>query len=378
MTWFRMSRNGTTTAERGESQDDYVIVMDRNTKKKCGLGGFGVVKRIHPTPESRCAALSLQVHCRVLEGDTRETGAESKPESAHPAGYPVVKLDQTLRNALGIPHGYDHETHPYLVQIFPLDLCHYQWVKWWASRLFGRRYLFLRVVPAHVSEMEKDVCRIPAEAFPLLGIDHWGNVVVERPDEYMSEGKIRYKLKSISVKAAPISPEVLKEREKLQVRWWDARYPDCMALLRIQPDIWSVFVDAHLREKLGYPAADSADSRSAFCTPVKVRRDLWDVFFNQILQFGLVLGVTFIACLFTVSGPKNQWSYIIPSLLLSVWLAIGATLARIKAMIRGGVGRLMAAWAALAALILLVWYYILPATTSASFGVCLHSLIQGF
>jgi len=230
-----------------------------------------------------------------------------------------VRIDQTLRTAVGIPFEYDKDNTS--IQICPLHLSLSQRMSNFLSRLLGRRYLFLLVCKAHVPDLEKDVCRIPLDAFHLLGTTVGNRVVFE--NVIPVDGRQSFTLKTFSQKTYELYTELIQERESLEEPDFSARYPSAEALLKISPDIWRVFFDAHSREKLDVSSCDA----------VKARRHLLDLFLKEIREFGII----FFLSLFTiiqVLPVSITWLVLIPTVTGSTLVALFLVLANIRAKVK--------------------------------------------
>ncbi|GEM_PF-1554707 len=286
------------TKDRSDARDDYIICINSSVKKRLRLGKFAVVEYYHPN-----IGRKLKAPCRVAVDETLHDNQ--------------IRIDQTLRNAIGIPFNYDRNKTT--VEIYPLHLSWFQRLLDIISYILGRRYLFFRVCKADIPDMEKNLCRIPLDAFKLLGCEVGDKVVCE---SIVLEGN-SHKLKVHGIKAYESSDEMIKRREKLEEANASARYPSAEKLLNVSPDIPRIFLDAHIREIL---QVDSLD-------PIRVRRDLSDLFFKQVREFGIIFLLSVLAAAQILPDEIRQ-QVLIPMVMASLALAVFLILINIRAKIK--------------------------------------------
>lgn len=259
------------TKDRIGTKDDYKISVNSAVKKRLILGAFAVV--IYQSPNIN---RKLKAVCRVVVDETLD---ETQ-----------VRVDQTLRNAVGIPFKYDKKDTT--VEIYSLRLSRCQSLKNFISHILGRRFQFFRVCKADIPDIEKSFCRIPESAFNILGCEVGDNLVCESP---IFEENF-YKLKAYKIKGYEASEEMIGGREKMEEKDISARYPSAEKLLEVSPDIQRVFLDAHTRETLKVDPID----------PICVSRDLVNLFLKQVREFGIIFFVSLIAV-------PNFFAYIFPN-----------------------------------------------------------------
>ena len=244
----------------------------------------------------------LKTHCRVIV-DKSLNDSE-------------IRVDQTVRNAIGIPYGYDEKTTK--VEVYPLNLSLPQSMNEYISYFLGRRYLFLRVNISDIPDLEKNLSRIPLEAFKLLGTNESNRIVLESP---ILNNK-KYILKKFDIKAFELSHQIIEMKPNLQKEYPD-RYLNADEILKIRPDIWPIHLDGHIRETLNLNSLDA----------VKVRRDLYDLFRNEVREFGII----FFLSLFTIVQIlpiKIDWCLLILITLISLLIAVSIILMNIKARLK--------------------------------------------
>lgn len=285
------------TINRNGAKDDYIVRVNSSVKKRMHLEKFAVVVFDHPNINRK-----LKVPCRIIVDNTVD-GTQAR-------------VDQTLRNAIGIPFEYDESR--ITIKIYPLRLCWSQLFRDFISHKFGRRYLFFRVCKATIPDLEKNLCRIPFDAFRLLGCEVGDNIVC---DSIVFEENL-YKLKVHKLKAYGASEEMISRREEMEKADVSARFPSAEKLLNVSPDIPPIFFDAHLREILH---VDSID-------PVRVRRDLLDLFFKQVREFGIIFFLSILAV--AEVFPEVSWQLLFLMLPLSFLVAFLLILLNIRAKVR--------------------------------------------
>jgi hypothetical protein len=290
----------TSTKQRRQAKDDYIVCINASRKKDSNLGRCAAVTH---TVSHEGNEIKLKVHCRVVIDD-------SLPEN-------TAAIDQTIRNALGIPFEFNQEST--FVEVYPLRLSVFQSAGDFLSRILGRRYLFLRVCKADISDMEKNLVRIPLDAFKLLGTDAGNKLMLEFPQKV--EGKDEYLLKNLAIKAYELIPEIVERRRKLEEPHISSRYPDVEQVLGISPDISRAFLDTHTRELLG--DAQVLDA-------IKARRDPVDLFWREFREFGLIFFVSLFAI---VSVFQAQGGWLILISLGALLIALILVFVRIRSLV---------------------------------------------
>jgi len=294
------------TEDRKGAKDDYIICVNPSIKKSKHLGRFAVL--VHKRKIDK-RLKELKVPCRVVINET--------------LGDYEVRVDQSLRNALGIPYEFsDADKEKFTVEIYPLRLylfrLRFQHLRYFISYILGRRYLFFRVCKADIPDMEKNICRIPSDSFKLLGCEEGDRVICEYP---VRDGDF-YRLRECKIKCYEASEEMIKKREEMEEENISARYPSAEKLLKVSPDIPRIFLDAHARDELHVEPID----------PVRVRRDLSHLFFKQIREFGIISLLSILT--FAYSLPiMITWKSLIQISVVSVAIAILLILVNIKAKI---------------------------------------------
>lgn len=185
------------TEQRKGSKDDYILYINSDEKKSLGLKTFCVA--IYSNPNLNNNGRELKVPCRVLNDDTLD--------GKH------VRIDQTLRNSIGIPFRYDDEK--ITVRVVPLRLSLLQRICDSLSYLFGRRYLFFRVCKPGIPDLEKNISKIPSDTFPILGCEVGDKIVCESIIIQNSS----FEMKIHKIKAYEITEEMMERRRKEEEKY---------------------------------------------------------------------------------------------------------------------------------------------------------------
>ena len=222
----------------------------------------------------------MLVHKRKIDKRLKELKVPCRVVIDETLGDCEVRVDQSLRNALGIPYEFsDADKEKFTVEIYPLRLylfrLRFQHLRYFISYILGRRYLFFRVCKADIPDMEKNICRIPSDSFKLLGCEEGDRVICEYP---VCDGDF-YRLRECKIKCYEASEKMIENRKANEKENISARYPSAEKLLNVSPDIPRIFLDAHARDELHVEPID----------PVRVRRDLFHLFLKQIREFGIIL-----------------------------------------------------------------------------------------
>ena len=210
-----------------------------------------------------------------------------------------IRLDQTLRNALGIPYEKGRHERDDL-KLFPLVLGWKQKILSFITGFLGRRYLFLRVAKHYPPDLEKNICRLSKDALALLGTSEGNRIVLVSCIEKDTE---IYTLKNCSIKAFDLGEDMLERRKQEEQNGlkdkWSARYVNASKLHEVEPDISHILLDLHIRNELKIEPGD----------PVKVRRDFKDLFIHQLLEGGIILAISVIALTGLLPSDLKEQNY---------------------------------------------------------------------
>jgi hypothetical protein len=291
---FRVAE--TDAAQRRKSRGDYIVALSPTASARTGVAAWAAVTHL-VTFEGRDR--DLRVLCKAVVDD-------STPND-------TARLDQTLRNALGIPFG---EREGITVGVGAVRVPFVRRAMDSLAKLLGRRYLVLRVGKGEVGDIEKDMVRVRADAFPLLGCSPASRVVLETVVFDHSKGQ--WRLSRNSVRAYEWTEELSKRRTAAQEPGFNVRYPHPEKTLGVDPDIGGIYMDAYARRRLGVEPLDC----------VRVRRDMWNAFLREFREFGIV----FFISLFGISQvtPVARMTWAVAGAIMAVALAIAVALTLVK------------------------------------------------
>ncbi|MBT6231147.1 MAG: hypothetical protein HOI47_31295 [Candidatus Scalindua sp.] len=309
---------GTTNDDRNKVPYDFVVVLKPSLASSLGLNKYVVISRVVNDTDNQAAEKKkcpLRVYGVLIEDDKLDIGE--------------IRMDQTLRNALGIPFEAGEHVRSDLA-ISPLKLTIRQRLLTVITSWLGRRYLFLRVAKLYPPDIEKNICRVPVDALSLMGTAE-GNKVVLVGCVKPTKERPMYKLQNCSVKAFDINLEMSnrrsEEEEKQFEKRWAARYVNSGKLLSVEPDIGRIMLDSHVRKMLNVQPGD----------PIKVRRNFPDLFKHQLMEAGILLSISAIAL--TPLMPEyfktsNYVWYVVASLSVSVGFAVLVIVLRLRARVQ--------------------------------------------
>jgi len=303
------------TTQRRDHANFYLLRLHPRTKRRLRIGRYAAIVFRHPIADHaelpdfyrpgaagpRPADVNgyMVVHCRVgtlTDGERKTIAARTGQDAMMSA-----EVDQTLRNALGITwvRGSGRAIELYVYPMRPKPL-----LTRFFENLLGVRYLFFRVRRSLVSDIEKDLARIPEDCFPIMGLPQGASLVVERAVKRPLDknGKIRgFKLVNYTVRAFAASEEVLARR-RVREECEPARYfPSERYLYRYdffdpaaEPgvfeesgDVPPIFADAVFRS-FGV-SANPGNAPLGSADPVAGRRRLVDVLVREFQDFGVAL-----------------------------------------------------------------------------------------
>jgi len=308
---------GTTDDQRAKAPYDFVVALKPSVASSLGLHKYVVISRIVDDNENQPPDKKkpLTVYGVLVRDDK--------------LAVDEIRMDQTLRNALGISFTTgEHERSD--LAIYPVKTTVLQKLRGIITSWLGRRYLFLRVAKLYPPDIEKNICRVPADALSLMGTDEGNRVVLAGCVETAQDSRM-YRLQNYSVKAFDLNVDMTTRRqndEDVQIKkGWAARYVKASKLLGVEPDIGRIMLDLHVRRALNVEPGD----------PIKVRRDFPDLLKRQLLEVGILLAISAIALTpFIPEGIKSTHYvlYVGISLGVSVVFAVLVIVLRLKARVR--------------------------------------------
>lgn len=298
---------GTTTEQRKKIRGDYLICVSPIVKQGLRLRKFAVI--VHSVSDNE-KSKELKVICNI--------------KTDHHLSEDTVAADQSVRNAIGIPVLYDREQ--IFVSIYPLSVTFMQRLFQYVSQILGRRFLFFRLGKADISDMEKDIARIPKDAFSLLGTEIGNKVVIE--NAFRIKDGDKFIIKKLSIKCYELLPEIEKRRKEFEEASFTARFPNAEILLKVSPDISKVFLDAHGRDQLGINA------NGPLLDAVRIRRHLVDLFLREFREFGIIFFLSLLTIIQLIPKDNIKWPISVLIFFVSILLSLFVVLMNIRARIK--------------------------------------------
>ncbi|MBX3478287.1 MAG: hypothetical protein KF910_11805 [Brevundimonas sp.] len=335
------------TRDRSRFPEGYSVVVGPRLAKQMGIGRWAVLAFEHPALAEVRDGLNfcnpyIAVHCQVVK-DARLDAEEA-----------VIEVDQTLRNALGIPLRIFRDLGSMPVFLLPARRTFWNRLGLGAARLFGIRFVVFRCKSASVPDIEKGYVRAPIDASQALGAQDFDKVSVERSFAVTdTEGFVqRFDIRARTTSLFPASSEFLAEREELS-RLFPARYPNARLHLydygqfvehgflsrsrarasmkagMIEPDLPPLFMDLDMRRMgVGRYPGQAADHSTALV----VRRSILSAVARDSTQTGVIfsLGVVQVLLAFDFVPGVTAWEEIAVSLLVGLAAAVVFTIARLR------------------------------------------------
>jgi antitoxin component of MazEF toxin-antitoxin module len=239
---------------------------------------------------------SLEIHARVsVNDDLYETAVDDQSVSE---GNKLIGLDFTVRTALGVPATRDIEYSKAEsageVEVEPVSNPEQRWERRQLNDLLGVRPQVCRVRMGVFPDLEDKVCRLPSNTLEMIGVDEGDDITIESP---RGEQIIR------GVKAFEIDRE-RRETKNAQKEYDEDRYPQCADLLnlnrirRTEVDLPELWIDEETRSRLGLDETET----NGVCHPVRVYRDSWYLFQQQLHEFSIPLVIVLFATGLEVQG----------------------------------------------------------------------------
>lgn len=152
----------TSTEQREAAKGDYIVVMNRNVKAREKLGKFAVVKYLFVNREN-------DLH------EYREMLAIAKTVTDDSLPDDCICMDQSIRNAVGIPFG---DVKNVTVRLCGLKLSLGQKIY---DFVYPGNYVFARVHKPDVVDIEKNLCRMKSDTIQILGALEGKTILFEKP-----------------------------------------------------------------------------------------------------------------------------------------------------------------------------------------------------
>ena len=279
------------------------------------LGGFAVVRRLVPVPPEDLSAIVAVVRSPA---DAR-SGAERGVAPGSPPGLAMVVSG---RLAVGVSEAATDEASA-VVWLERLHVPRRRRLREVAARIFGVRYVTLRVVLSLAPDAERAVVRVERTTLDLLGCDSGDRVVVDAA----VPGPDGSDLRSVSCQVLEVPEHEVKERERRERSedGLDGRFRSATADLGLEFDIPRVFVPGDLRSVLGVRPGQS----------ILVRRDIPSLFGRSFREFGLLVLLSGLAVSELPVPIPEGWPMALGLVGVAIALGVFFTGASIRGRVRG-------------------------------------------
>jgi hypothetical protein len=293
-------------------QNKFRVLKTAFSHRRLAKGNFiavvsPAVKSAVPTGHS-----VLVVHERLIGHDIRPLGLPCKLITDGTLENDQVRLDQTVRNAIGIP--FEYEPDRTMVSLRPLP-----GGKRLADRvavLMRRRYVILRTQKIDIPDMERNFGRCGRSIFDILGCAPGGRLVIEAWP-HTADGPLT---KRLVINVYEADNDYTERRAALESNDLSSRFINAGAILGIEPDVEMIYLDSHERELLGVTPLD----------PVLVRADLVDLVSREFTEFGLLFFVALFS-LTQVLPIKTTWFTLVLIALGSLTAALIIVVVKLRA-----------------------------------------------
>ena len=322
----------TDVQHRRYAGSDYVIGMNSRTKQAHGIGSAAVVKHLVENERE-----SGDLEWRTLTAYGKTVVDDSLPDQ-------TIALDQTIRNAIGLPY---RATVGQVVRLAGLERSATQKI---GDRLRPGQRLMMRIGMASPLDMEKNNCRVSEDALSVMRAREGENIWIERcepdmpaektnvtvPDSraVLNEADAReinewmscenYRLKSFHIRAYCMNERTesaiaaAREKSEEDGTSFSGLYPDAEKILKLENDLETIRLDKYYRDLI---RADVLDT-------VKVKRRLSDRLASEAIDFGLVFVLTVFAAIMALNQDNAT---ILPiALIISAVAAVILTLIKTK------------------------------------------------
>lgn len=263
---------GTNNNHRAKSPKDYVIAVNPELKKNLKLTNQAIVLR-NIQSKLNNKPIQLRTFCNVIV-DTNATDE-------------FIFADQSIREALAIPFGYDFNNT--FIEIHKLNIPFYKFIANIFVNLFDRRFIYFRVFSGVIFDIEKNIARTQSVAFEILGIENGGKIVIEGLK--YNENKKIFELKSITLTLFELPNDWVPKQNNLET-------------FDIPRDILPITLDAKMREDLGIDLLSC----------VKARRNILKLFIEEFRTSGIITILTLFTILEILPIDLGSWFNLIPNI----------------------------------------------------------------
>lgn len=347
--------NAKATDDRRNLAGDYYVVVSPDLAHRLKLRSWAALVHAHPAlpriDDPRKKRDYIAIHCRVFV----ELGYGARHLDSD-----TILVDQTLRNALGIPFSIFPKIEgvtpardgPFKLYLFPASRNPLDSLRRSISSVFGTRYVAVRSTPAAVVDIEKGYVRVPDDVLNVVGAQSADDLVVERPIALAGDIIEKFSIISERVSTAAASAAFLERRQKL-VSEPTHRYPDSRKVLydytnfaksgviswnqvralagreQVESDIPPIFMDLDARRQgtWNFPDQSEAD----YITPFMVRRSVWSAAMRDSLTTVTTFGLTmFQLWFFFAEKTKIRPEELVAGVAVALLVSLGFLAARLR------------------------------------------------
>lgn len=151
----------TSTKQRKQALGDYIIVINKNVKLHEKLGKYAAVKYLFVNNKND-----------IVEYRTMSTFGKIVVDDS--LGDDEIAIDQSIRNAIGIPVGSLEGVE---VKLAPIKTTVYQKI---FDKFHKGDYHFARVHKPDVIDIEKNFCRMKGDSIHVMGALEGKSIIIER------------------------------------------------------------------------------------------------------------------------------------------------------------------------------------------------------
>lgn len=250
------------TRDRPTPSSTHIIQLNPKTMKKLN------VKKGTRVLLTSASSIPIKYLGEIKNRKLRIVAKVYKPDER--MGENEVRVDQTLRNAIGIPAHISGRERVHIQRHVGLGSSLLSRLITW---ILGVQDQVLRVHPSDTPAMEKQICLLHKEAMGIIGVGVGDFIRVESPYS-----------KPLSLRVLELTDQIKRRREQ-QIENDPDRYPPCSKYLKLgSPDLPWILMDWHARDAL----------KVDVCDPVIVRRDALHILYKNLNSFAILLLVTLI------------------------------------------------------------------------------------
>lgn len=269
----------TTSEDRKKFPSDFVLVLPQELADAYELHADErvVIGRQLDQPDLRMLYVAASLRIDTVA-----------PPKAETASNRCIRMDQTLRTALGYQYTDKDVKEDNARLVFsPLPWVQKNKLKRRFLRFLGVKYTFARVEKPHPTDIEKGLCRISKDTLSIIGTDEGRKIVVESCFAPSGSDTKEFQNTEHAIRAFDLGKDIRDQRAIEKTKGaeerWQARYINAEGLLGVTPDISPIYLDKAARDALGGVRPGDA---------VRVRRDFVDLYKSQAFEFGVVTALS--------------------------------------------------------------------------------------